>query len=41
MTGTEDMNRSFLLVGFMFLISGILWLAGARYLKRDSERAEK
>ncbi|MGA2260719.1 MAG: MFS transporter [Acidobacteriota bacterium] len=34
-----DMNRSFLVVGFTFLASGVLWLLGARYLQRDTELA--
>lgn len=33
-----DMNRSFLLVGFMFLLAGVLWLVGAGYLERDTNR---
>jgi MFS transporter, Spinster family, sphingosine-1-phosphate transporter len=33
-----DMNRSFLLVGSMFLIAGILWLIGVKYLQRDTNR---
>jgi MFS transporter, Spinster family, sphingosine-1-phosphate transporter len=36
-----DMNKSFLLVGFMFLIAGTLWLAGMRHLQQDTERAER
>jgi MFS transporter, Spinster family, sphingosine-1-phosphate transporter len=36
-----DMNKSFLLVGFMFLVAGALWLAGIRYLQRDTDRAER
>lgn len=34
-----DMNKSFLTVGLMFLVAGVLWLVGARYLKRDTEQA--
>jgi MFS transporter, Spinster family, sphingosine-1-phosphate transporter len=34
-----DMNRSFLMVGLMFLVAGIFWLIGVRYLKRDTEMA--
>jgi MFS family permease len=34
-----DLNRSFLLVGVMFLAAGAFWLAGTRYLKRDTEMA--
>ena len=33
------MNVAFLTVGIMFLVSGVLWLAGARYLQRDTELA--
>lgn len=35
-----DMNKSFLVVGAMFLVAGVLWLAGAYYLPRDTERAQ-
>jgi MFS family permease len=34
-----DMNKSFLVVGAMFLVAGVCWLAGARYLERDTARA--
>ena len=34
-----DMHVSFIVVGGMFLVAGVLWLAGAFYLKRDTERA--
>jgi MFS transporter, Spinster family, sphingosine-1-phosphate transporter len=34
-----DMNKSFLLVGSMFLVAGIFWLLGTRYLERDTDRA--
>ncbi len=34
-----DMNKSFIAVGLMFLAAGIFWLAGVRYLKRDTESA--
>lgn len=34
-----DMNKSFFIVGCMFLIAGIFWLMGTRYLQRDTERA--
>jgi hypothetical protein len=33
------MNVAFLVVGAMFLISGIFWLIGARYLAQDTELA--
>jgi MFS transporter, Spinster family, sphingosine-1-phosphate transporter len=35
----HDMTKSFLLVGLTFLIAGVLWLWGARYLARDMEMA--
>jgi MFS family permease len=35
-----DMNKSFLVVGAMFLVAGILWLAGAHFLQKDTERAQ-
>src|SRR5262249_6550518 len=31
-----SMDRAFLVVGAMFLLAGILWLAGARHLERDT-----
>jgi MFS transporter, Spinster family, sphingosine-1-phosphate transporter len=34
-----DMNKAFLIVGFMCLLAGILWLWGARYLERDTNLA--
>jgi MFS transporter, Spinster family, sphingosine-1-phosphate transporter len=34
-----DMNKSFLLVGLMFLTAGVFWLAGTRFLQRDTEMA--
>jgi MFS transporter, Spinster family, sphingosine-1-phosphate transporter len=37
----HDLNKSFLLVGLTFLIAGVLWLWGARYLARDTEQAAK
>jgi MFS family permease len=36
-----DMNKSFFIVGCMFLVAGICWLMGTRYLQRDTERASK
>jgi hypothetical protein len=33
------MNAAFLVVGMMFLVSGVIWLIGARYLERDTELA--
>jgi MFS family permease len=35
-----DMNKSFFVVGLMFLASGIFWIAGIRYLQRDTAAAE-
>lgn len=34
-----DMNRAFMVVGVMFLVSGVFWALGARHLARDTERA--
>jgi MFS transporter, Spinster family, sphingosine-1-phosphate transporter len=34
-----DMNKSFFVVGLMFLVAGALWLSGTRFLKRDTEQA--
>jgi MFS transporter, Spinster family, sphingosine-1-phosphate transporter len=34
-----DMNKSFFVVGLMFLAAGIFWLLGVRYLKRDTDAA--
>ncbi|MCX8157949.1 MAG: MFS transporter [Verrucomicrobiae bacterium] len=34
-----SLRAGFLLVGLMFLVSGALWLAGARHLARDTARA--
>jgi hypothetical protein len=35
----RDMNKSFIAVGLMFPAAGIFWLAGMRYLQRDTEAA--
>lgn len=35
----HDMNKAFLVVGLMFLAASALWLLGARFLRRDTERA--
>ncbi len=35
----SDMRHAFLLVGAMFLVAGVLWLLGARYLGRDTALA--
>ncbi len=32
-----DMNKSFLVVGLMFLASGVFWLIGTRYLEADTK----
>jgi MFS family permease len=37
----HDMRKSFLIVGLAFLIAGVFWLWGARYLARDTELAPK
>ena len=34
-----DMNKSFFVVGLMFLAAGVFWLAGARYLQQDTAKA--
>jgi MFS transporter, Spinster family, sphingosine-1-phosphate transporter len=34
-----DMNRAFILVGAMFVVAGVLWLFGVRYLQRDTALA--
>jgi MFS transporter, Spinster family, sphingosine-1-phosphate transporter len=34
-----DMNKSFLLVGLMFLAAGVFWLIGVRFLQRDTAMA--
>jgi dipeptide/tripeptide permease len=34
-----NIRVGFLAVGVMFLVSGVLWLMGARYLARDTELA--
>jgi MFS transporter, Spinster family, sphingosine-1-phosphate transporter len=33
----EDMSKAFVAVGLMFLVAGVLWLLGARFLQRDTE----
>lgn len=37
----HDMNKSFFVVALTFLIAGVLWLWGARYLARDTDLAPK
>ncbi len=34
-----DMERAFILVGALFVVAGVLWLLGARYLERDTALA--
>jgi hypothetical protein len=34
-----NMNVAFLAVALMFLVPGVLWLSGARFLGRDTEGA--
>jgi dipeptide/tripeptide permease len=34
-----SMEAGFLVVGIMFLVAGLLWLLGARHLRRDTELA--
>jgi MFS transporter, Spinster family, sphingosine-1-phosphate transporter len=34
-----SLNVGFLVVGLMFLVAGVLWLCGTRFLQRDTERA--
>ena len=36
-----NMNAAFLLVGMMFMVSGIFWTLGSRHLARDTELAPK
>lgn len=38
-SGYASMNVGFLVVSFMFLVSGLFWLWGARYLERDTRLA--
>ena len=35
-----SMHLAFVVVGIMFVVAGILWLAGARFLERDTARVE-
>jgi sugar phosphate permease len=39
--GRSDLKMGFLVVSAMILVSGVLWLWGARYLQRDTELAPK
>ena len=36
-----SMNTAFLIVGVMFVVSGIFWALGARHLARDTELAPR
>jgi MFS family permease len=33
----QDMSKAFVVVGVMFVIAGVLWLLGARFLQRDTD----
>jgi len=35
----QDMGKAFIVVGLMFLVAGVLWLFGARFLARDTENS--
>ncbi len=35
----HDMNKSFVVVGLMFLVAGVLWLLGAKHLQADTRLA--
>ncbi len=39
--GHTSMNIAFLLVGFMMLLAGVIWLFGARYLGADTDAVER
>lgn len=34
-----DMHHAFVVVGVMFVVAGVLWLTGTKFLKRDTELA--
>jgi MFS family permease len=34
-----DMSRAFMVVGMMFVAAGVFWLAGVKFLRRDTEMA--
>ena len=40
MSDRWSMHAAFVVVGLMFVVAGILWLWGARYLERDTARVE-
>jgi len=33
----HNLGKAFVVVALMFLVAGALWLAGARYLQRDTD----
>ena len=35
----QDMGKAFIVVGLMFLVAGVLWLFGVRFLARDTENS--
>jgi len=37
----KNMNAGFLTVSLMFLVAGVLWWWGARYLERDTARVAR
>jgi MFS transporter, Spinster family, sphingosine-1-phosphate transporter len=41
LTDRYDMNLAFNVVGVMFVVAGVLWLLGTRFLQRDTEMATK
>jgi MFS family permease len=40
-SGTEHMDRGFVVVSAAMLVGGVFWLVGAPYLKRDTEAAAR
>jgi len=34
-----DMDRAFMVVGIMFILAGVFWLAGIKFLQKDTELA--
>jgi MFS family permease len=39
--GKKNLHAGFLCVSFMFLLAGVLWMIGARYLARDTANASR
>jgi hypothetical protein len=37
--GKKGLEAGFIVVSFLMLVGGLLWLWGARYLERDTEAA--